>query len=265
MPTMTVIEVVQDIMNDIESDEVNSISDTEESTMIAHMVKSTFYELIGRRDWPHLSKFTTMISVGESARPTHLNTPSNMSRLEWIKYNRKSSTDTRNKYEDIAYLTPEQFIAKTNSRDLSQSNVVEATDFGGAKLQILNDKAPQWYTSFDDQYIVMDSYDSAVESTLQASNTQARIYAEPSWTMEDNFVPDLPPEVFPAFLAECKSVVSYRMDGEMDEKAEQQSTRQQKRLSAQGWSVNGGIRYPDYGRKGGRVTSGTHFNRTQRS
>jgi hypothetical protein len=265
MAKLTLLEIVQDIMNDMDSDNVNSISDTEESMQIAQIVKTTYFEMIGRRDWPHLSKLTTLLSLGESARPTHLGTPSNMVRLDWFKYNKKQTGDTRNRFKDVEYKYPDEFIAITNERNLDNANVIEVTDYDGAKFQVFNDVQPKYFTSFDDKYIVLDSYDASLESTVQASNTQVRIYTIPTWTVDDDFVPDLPMETFPALLAEAKSVASFKLENEVDQKAEQQSERQQKRLSVNGWSVHGGIRYPNYGRRTGRVTSGSLFNKEQRS
>jgi hypothetical protein len=263
MAKLTLLEIVQDIMNDMSSDEVNSISDTEESVQVAQIVKTTYFEMMGRRDWAHLSKFTTLNSIGDSAKPTHLGTPDNLIRLDWFKYNKKLTGDTRNRYKDLEYLSPDAFIIKTNDRNLDETNVTEVTDYDGAKFQVLNDRQPIYYTSFDDNFIVLDSYDSSLESTVQGLNTQVKIYTIPTWTVADDFVPDLPMEAFPALLAEAKSVASFKLDEEADQKAEQQSERQQKRLSLNGWSINGGIKLPDYGRRIPRTTSGTHFNREQ--
>lgn len=262
MAKSTLIEIVQDIMNDMSSDEVNSISDTEESVQIAQIVKTTYFEMIDRRDWPHLSKFGVLNSVGDSSRPTHLATPDNMTRLDWFKYNKIRAGETRNRFQDMVYKHPDKFILDTNSRNLDDANIVEVTDFGGAAFQIKTDSPPTYYTSFDDNYIVLDSYDKAVESTVQSSNTQVRIYTIPVWSVADNFIPDLPMEAFSALIAEAKSVASFKLDQEVDTKAEQQSERQQKRLSINGWTVQGGIRYPDYGRRSARVTSTTPFDKT---
>lgn len=256
---LTLLEIVQDILNDMDSDSVNSISDTEEASQVAQIVKTTYFEMIGRRDWPHLSKFSTLNSVSDLAKPTHLATPDNMMRLDWFKYNKQKLGDTKNKYQDVSYLHPDEFINYTNNRNLDNSNVVEVTDYDGAKFQILNDRAPTHYTSFDDNFIVLDSYDSSVETTLKGSNTQVRVYTIPSWTVDDGFVPNLPMEAFPGFLAEAKSVASFKLDDTTDEKAEQQSTRQQRRLSVDGWSVHGGIRYHSYGRK--KTMGSNNFNR----
>jgi len=262
MSKMTLLEIVQDVMNDMTSDQVNSISDTEESIQIAQIAKTTYFEMIGRRDWPHLSKFTTLSSVSLLAQPTHLLVPANVSRLDWFKYNKKRVAETRNRFEDVEYLHPDEFINKLNARNLDDTNVISIADFGGATLQIIDDKQPTYFTSFDDKYIVLDSYDTAIESSVQGSNTQIKAYTIPTWSAVDGFTPDLPTEHFPGYLAEVKSIAKYRLEGEADQKAEQQSERQQKRLSVNNWTVHGGIRYPDYGRRVNRTASSSLFGRS---
>lgn len=258
----TLLEIVQDVMNDMSSDDVGSISDTEEAIQIAQIAKTTYFEMIARRDWPHLSKFSVLQSVSDSLKPTHLKVPENVSRLEWFKYNKKKLDETRNRYQEMVYKHPDVFIKDTNDRNLDKGNIVEVVDFGGASLQIRNDIQPTYFTSFDEEFIVLDSYDNTVENTLQGPNTQVRVYTTPVWQVLDNFVPDLPMEAFPALIAEVKSVAVFKLDREIDTKSEQQSTRQQKRLSMQSWVVNGGVRYPNYGRNVGKVASSVPFDKT---
>ena len=54
MAKMTLLEMVQDIMSDMDSDEVNSINDSQEATQVAQIIKSTYYNIIDGRDMPFL-------------------------------------------------------------------------------------------------------------------------------------------------------------------------------------------------------------------
>jgi len=103
--------------------------------------------------------------------------------------------------------------------------------------------------------LVFDAYDSAVDDTIQESKIQARGYVMPSWTHTDEAVPDLPDEAFTALVEEAKSRAALKLKQAADEKAEQESRRQKTWLSRKAWRVAGGIQYPDYGRKSGKVSS----------
>lgn len=246
---LTLLEIVQDILNDLNSDSVNSINDTEESLQAAQIVKTTYLEMMADRDWPHLRSLIQLNAVSDTARPTYLQLPVNVRRLDIIKYNKRKSTDTKDKFEDVKYQEPDSFLRLVNSRDESQATIVEATDSSGVKIKVYNDRAPQYWTSFDDEYIVMDAYDSAVDSTLQASKTQCVAYVDPSWSNLDTAIPDLPSEAFPSLLAEAKSTAFVMLKEVANEKAEQKSRRQRQWLSRNSWRAKGGIRTPDYGRK----------------
>ena len=105
---------------------------------------------------------------------------------------------------------------------------------------------------FDDYYLVTDSYDKAVDDTLQKEKTQCLGYLHPTWVHEDDAIPNLPPEAFSALLAEVKSTAFVEVKQMANQKAEQKSARQQRWLSRKAWRVEGGVRYDDYGRKGRR-------------
>ena len=246
---MTVIQMVQSVLNDMDSDEVNSINDTLEALQVASILRDTYFELIARRTWPHLRSLCTLDGVADVNKPNYLQIPSDVSELTLIKYNCKKASETDSDYQDLTYLEPDVFLAKANQLRESQSNVTQITDTSGVKFNIRNDVSPRFWTSFDDEYIICDSYDSAVDNTLQGSKTQAVAYRIPSWTNLDSFTPDLPEEAFPLLLAETKSTAFLALKQVANEKSEQISKRQQRRLSRKGWKGRGGIRFENYGRK----------------
>ena len=265
MASMTLLEIVQSILSEMDSDNVNSIDDTIESTQVANIVKTTFYELIARRDWPHLNKLFTLNSVSDTNKPNYLKLPSNIQEMEFVKYNRRESGDTRDNYDEIKYLYPDVFLHRQNQLNDSLSNVSQVTDTSGVVFPIYNDRPPKYWTSFDDEYIVFDSYDSDVDTTMQGSKTQCRGIFEPSWSAVDTFTPDLPAEAFPLLLEESKSTAFLVLKQVTNEKAEQRSKRQQRRLTRKGWRAKGGIRWPNYGRKNNKQTwdSSPYFDKTE--
>lgn len=246
---MTLLEIVQDILSDMSSDFANSIGDTEESMQVAQIVKTTYHEMMNRREWPHLKKLTTLLSVANKKYPTMLLVPEMTKRLEWVTYNQKKELADPDSYNLIKFMEPNRFIQYTNSRNTDNDNVSVMENPNGVPIRIITNSPPTYWTSFNDETIVMDSYVSTIEDTLQGHNTQAELYVFPDWQDADDFVPDMPATLFPALLAEAKSTAFFTIKGVANEKAEQQSRRQQGFLSVRGWRLEGGIRYPDYGRK----------------
>ena len=246
---LSLLDMVQDILSDMDSDEVNGIDDTQESLQVAQIVKSTYFELISRRDWPHLKELFKLESSGDNTKPTHTKIPSKIEEVRAINYNKRQLSDSKDKYEEVLYMSPEVFLTHTNARSSDASNVTTVEDFSGVTLFVVNDAGPQFWTSFDDEYIVFDSYDNEVDSTIQTSKTQCHGLRQPSWSMVDDFIPDLPIDAFPLLLAEAKSVAQFRLRGFQDQKAEQQATRQRFRMSRKSWKANSPSRYPNFGRK----------------
>ena len=246
---MTLLDIVQSILSDLNSDEVNSVGDTVESLQVANIVKNVFFSMIATRNWAHLRKGIELIGSGSVDKPTHMSLPEGTKELEFIQYNKQKAGETRLRYEEVKYITPDAFLRRSNSFNSDNSTIKVVTDYSGVQLLIQNNKAPDYFTSFDDKHIVFDSYDSSEDSTLIADKVQAMAYMTPTWNMSDSFVPDLPAEAFPYLLNESQSIASYRLNQSADQKAEQESARQDAWLARKNRRVAGGIQYPNYGRR----------------
>jgi len=248
MAQATVLQIVQDIMSDMDSDAVNSITDTEESLQVANIVETTYFELMSNRDWPHLRQLI-QLNAATSARPTHMQIPDAVQELLWIKYDRQKTGATKKDYDTIIYQEPESFINYVMTRDSSASNIETITVPGGADILIKNDVAPTYWTTVDDEYIVFDSYDSAVDTFMQQSKTLVEANLEPTFSKVDTHVPDLPSKFFSLFLAECKSVAFNALKQFPNPKEEQRVRRQSVYISRNSRRAAGGIKTNNYGRK----------------
>ena len=247
---MTLLDMVQDILNDMDGDEVSSIDDTPDSQQVAQVVKTTYYALMNRRNWPHLRQAIKLSASGTTDRPTHMQLEDEVKELVFINYDKARGTDTRKKYGEVTWAEPDDFLRILNGRNDSEENVTTVVDPSGVELFIRNDIPPSYYTSFNDATIVFDSHDSEVDTTLQNAKVQAYGYVIPSWSMADDFIPDLPDEAFTLLLEESKSKCSFKFRQVVDQKAEMEAKRQDRWLSRKAWRVQGGIKYNDYGRKG---------------
>lgn len=240
----TLLQLVQDISSDLDFDEVNSIGDTIQSQQVATIIKSCYYEMIGHRNWPHTKKLFSLESVGDVAKPVYLKLPQNLKELVMVSYVADDGSA-----KEIHYKEPEAFIRYVSQRKNTADNVASVTDVSGVSFLILDDVDPTYYTTFDDTYVVFDSYDSTASATIVASKTMCTGYITPSWIAEDSFIPDLPAEAFPALFEEAKSTASFNIKQMADSKADAKSVRQQRWLSRKAWVAQSTDKYPDYGRK----------------
>ena len=249
MAKLTLLDIVQSILSDMDGDEVSSISDTVEATQVAQIVKDTYFEILGSRHWPHLDQLIQLTAGTATTSPTHMATTDSWNELEWVKYNVRKATDTKDIYQDIIYLTPKEFTDLTNARDSSKTDVDTITHSGTLKLFILNDTAPKYWTTFNDETLVFDAYDSGVETNLQQSKSQCWGNVQGTWVNTDTAIPDLPAKAFAYLLSEAKSTASSSLRQAGNAKEEQKSRRQRVFLARDKWRVGGGMQFPHYGRK----------------
>jgi len=234
MAKLTLLEIVQDILSDMVSDEVNSIDDTVEAQSVAQIVKTCYLEMIAHRNWPHTRRLVQFESIVDLAKPTYLTLPSSLKELVSFEYDCRKFGEVNSNFKEIKYKHPDDFLRFVSMRKSSDSNVKSIVDTSGVKL------------------LVCDSYDQGIDDTLQTSKTSAIAYMIPSWERSDTAIPDLPAEAFPALVAEAKSTAFYTIKQMVNEKEEMKATRQNRWLSRKAWRAHGGVRYDDYGRKSRR-------------
>ena len=239
----TLLEIVQSILNDMDSEAVNSISDTVEAAQIASVVEDTYYNIIAARDIPEHKQLLQIVSLSSSVRPTHFEYPANTKEIEKLFYNVGTSGDS---WKEVRFVDPLTFL---NGMDSTATSSVTVTDVaGGTPLYIRNDRMPSTYTSFDDKHIVMDSYDSSVESLLSASKTRAYGTVYPTFSQTDNFQPDLDDTMLPYLLAESKSVCFSLFKSGVDQKVEQSARRLKSYVQNDMYRTKRDNKRPNYGR-----------------
>jgi hypothetical protein len=258
MAKSTLLDIVKDIANDIDTDEINSISDTPESLQIAQIVKSTYEAIMSNRNWPHTARIIRMNSSADLAKPNIMTFDEQVKELISVYYNKAKLNETRLRFEPVKYVEPDDMLRIFYGRNTDNTNI-EVVDDGAQVYVVQNNKAPEYFTSFNDSTLVFDSYDNTVDDTLQTSKTQVRAYVTPIFQMDDDYIPDLPEEAFTFLIEEAKSKAAYKIAQKPDQKAEQESKRQNQWLSRKDWRVSGGIKYKRFGRGRGGYQSEPTF------
>lgn len=214
----TLLELVQSILSDMDSEPVNSISDSIEAEQIASVIEDTYFNFVSSREIPEHRRLIKITALSDNTKPTHFKYVGRQ--LYWIRYNIDENSQTN--YREIKYMDPGSFA----TRNLDTSNVTTVYDVSAStNLLILNDRMPSIYTSFDDEHIVMDAFKSSVESTLQTTKTQAYGIVTPTFSLSDTFEPDLDEDLIPYLLAEAKSASFSLFKSGSDPKVEQAARR----------------------------------------
>ena len=123
----TLLQLVQDILNDLDSDAVNSISDTAESEQVSNIVRTTYEKLIANRDWPHLRKLFQLEHVGDITKPNYLRAPEGLKEMTFFKYECQKDNGKLVQRE-IKFLYPDEFLRFISGRNEGDSWISVVTD-----------------------------------------------------------------------------------------------------------------------------------------
>jgi hypothetical protein len=210
----TLLEMVQSILSDMDSEGVNSISDSDEAQQIASVIKDVFYNITSARKVPEHDRLISLTALTDSAKPTHFLYPEHVRQIRLFEYNSR----------EVCWKDPVDFLDSMPS--FGQDGAVAVLDpISGTTLYIRDDKDPSFYTSFDDQYIICDSYNSNIDTTLQNSKSRCWGSQHPTFVISDDFIPELDDVLFPYFLAEAKSTCFSIFKSGSDPKIEQAARR----------------------------------------
>lgn len=210
---MTLLDMTQNILSAMESDDINSLGDTVESLQVAEIIKETYFDIVSGRDWPFLKTKTTLTAFGDVNNPTKMQFPENCDKVFWIKYNKK----------DVSYKEPKDFQDMVDLRTF-QAGVIDANGF-------ITNQDPLFWTSFDDTLVFFDAYNLAVDTTLQANKSQVLLLRNPTWEVTNTFIPELPNKMFPMLLADAKGSCFLNLKQVDNKKEERKAQRLKIRMA----------------------------------
>lgn len=224
----TLLDMTQTILSSMDSDTVDSITDTPESLQVATAIRTAYYDIINRGDFKeHKSPFHLTPS-NDTTKPTLMSVPADVSSVDWVRYNKITTGQTQEQWGEVKPLCNTDFLNIMFDLNTDADNVgsyLHTVDGSDIKFFYQDDRAPTYYTTFDDYTIIFDSYDSSVDSTLQASKTWCLGARTITWTMSDSFTPSLEDDKFPILLNEAKSLAWVELKQTAHPKAEQNARR----------------------------------------
>ena len=190
---LTLLQVINFYMDHVDGFRISTIDDGIESQQVASIAEKVFYDLnndiFGNS---HLESLVQLESLADSTKPNYLRLPDEASSIKHDTVMYDISSDAANiEMKEIDYIAPLDFLDLIGKKKASTSNQI-VTDFGGYRMTIDNDTAPQYYTSFNDEHLVFDSFNSSVDSTLQSSKSGVITQLQRSFTQSDTYVIDFP-------------------------------------------------------------------------
>lgn len=220
----TLLELTQNILSRLDSDEIDSISDTTEALQVARVVRNTYFNIISRSQLPEHRKLIQLTSSGDNTKQVLMIRPDDVSKIHWIKYNVRLATDTTDFFDYVTIVSLQQFLEQTDALNQAETNM-DTMVLNGQTFNFRIDIRPCFCTIVDDLNIVFDAYDSAVDTTLQTSKTKCLADTIPTFTLADTTIPDLDDAQFQLLLNEATAVAFVDLKQQPNPKAEQESRR----------------------------------------
>ncbi len=235
----SLLQMTQDILSALDSDDVNSLASSAEALQVASIIRSTYYETVAPRFVPSIERLLKITAAADTDTPTQFSLADNVKNINKLWYN--VGTLAAPEMRELQLVSPAEFLQLND-------DITENFDLvGDVTMKIRNDQHPTYYTSFDDNIIICDSYDSDTDTTLQESKIRALGSVFPVFEVEDDFLPELSPQYFPYLEAEARSMCFEILKGGTTPKIDQAARRQKvyiqndKFRTAQptGWSTYG--------------------------
>lgn len=250
----TLLQMVQSILSSMDSDQVNSIDDTAESQQVADIIKTTYYDLLPSLNLPeHFNMFE--LNAANSSAPVIMYVPDTVMQVDWVKYD--CTTTGPSDIRQLDYWPLKDFLDSMYSLTSTDSNVTSFSfnSHGSHTLPLMciNDEFPSRYTTFNDNTLIFDAYNSSVDAHLQKNKTVCYGQTIPEWTATDNFTPNLDPKQFTLLLNEAKGQAFIELKQTVNAKAEKRARR--------GWINSQKTKENVSGTYQGKMTNSYNFGR----
>ena len=207
------LEMVQRILQAVDGQMVDSIEDTREAMQVAQCIKETYEHLLYTRDIKARSNLVQLHSVSDVNRPTTLVFNDNVAQIDTLKYYDKE----HERYVDLTWMDPTVFLERCLDRNPKKDNVMNVVEpNSGVRYNVYTDRAPVYYTSFNDNEIICDGWNKADTDTLVEEYTVAYGLVMPEFRLEDTFTPDLAPQHFNLLLNTARVQAAYELNRETD-------------------------------------------------
>lgn len=224
MSKKTILELVQKIGHAISSDEIDALGESQEALDIIEILKQTYDEVLDRRTWEFMKDRILQLDDRTGGDPmlTNLLIPTAVLKIQCVRY-----LDDNDKYRDLRYLSPAEFVTMLHRNDPADADVTTVLSPDGVPLYIKTDKAPQYWTSFDETYITMDSYESDKTTGVVGASSAIIATVKPvaDFTTPTATLP-IPERMETLILNEAKVTANYILRQTQDPRAETVARRQ---------------------------------------
>jgi len=224
----TLLELTQSILRSMESDEVSSISETQEASDVVDIIKECYFDIVGQNNLKEHEGVFKLDASGDNLKPTLMIVPSQVARVDSLRYNIGDLANPD--WKPLYYVDNDEFLFYQSGLDADESTVSTMTvpiNSTNLVLKFENNRFPAVYTIFDETLVVFDAVDLVEETTLTQVRSLGHGLIIPIFTRTNAFIPDLDPRQFQLLLQDAKATAHVELKQAVNPKAEQKYRRNQ--------------------------------------
>lgn len=245
----TLLYTVQRVLEKLDLDVINSINDSQDAILVAREAEDTFYDLVNRNEWPERFDLIEIESVGDTNNPTALRLPDNVLNISSLRYDVTGPDDTDTIIREIEQLDTEDFLDRIYNRSDIDDDIV-TVDYKGIPLYIFDIQAPTFFTTFDNEFIIFDSWYASQETTVQGSKTIVQASSIPTFEFDDDYIIPLEATTYPLYLSEVAAAASMYLNGAQSPEDERRRNRGISRLRQSAFRTDVQLKKNLFGRNG---------------
>lgn len=225
MPKRTLLQIVKKMAQKTGSDEVTTLS--EDSIEIQDMVDcalEVLEDIIYRNDWEFLKDQLAQLEAGSNA--IELSIPDNVRKIQTLRY-RYEDAGVQNCFRTLRYMYPDEFMKRLQNNKPTDADTTTVT-INGVELYPKTNRHPRYWTSFDEQNVVLDSYDSTQNPTgVDATDSAiiATLYLDFTGSDADSWVAPIPESLFTLWEQEAVAEAFVQFRQTENSRAERRSRR----------------------------------------
>jgi hypothetical protein len=129
MAQLTLLQMVQNILSAMSSDEVNSIADTVESMQVATIIMNKYYDIVARGDLTLDCQLFQLNPSDNTASPVQMTMPAGSARIDWLQYYDTNPQDS---------LQTDQFGSFSHDLNLDIVSTIKWTTTSTSSVTIVN-------------------------------------------------------------------------------------------------------------------------------
>ena len=155
-----------------------------------------------RNDWEFLKDKLMQLEAGSNF--IELSIPANVKRIQTVRY-RFEDAGVQSGFRTIKYMCPDEFMTRLMNNRPTEPDTATVV-INGVEFYPRTNRQPRYWTSFDEENVVFDSYDLAVNNAgIEATDSAilATINLDFTGSDQEDWVAPIPEQLFTLWEQEC--------------------------------------------------------------